>query len=132
MISPVNAAKTLAEKLNVEKEALTKAGHSDERVKLMAEKAELEDRKILAANRERLLTRRQLLITDAAHVAALAEVQTRGITRQRHEPALGVGPDTIALSYPCGVRGSPSSHVLAQDAVIRTFSQGDLLKSQRA
>ena len=85
LISPVEAAKALAEELKSEKEALAKAGNSDERAKLTAEKAELEDRKILAANRERLLTRRQLLISDATYEAALAEVQTKGITQRANE-----------------------------------------------
>lgn len=83
--SPVAALAALSGSLNSEKETLTKLADNDERVKLSQEQAELEDRKILAAHRTKLLTRRTLLISDAAYAAALAEVQTAGITKRANE-----------------------------------------------
>ena len=83
--SPILALAALTSSLTSEKETLTKATDSDERAKLDQQKAELEDRKTLAAHRTKLLTRRTLLISDAAYAAALAEVNTVGITRRANE-----------------------------------------------
>ncbi|TAX55346.1 hypothetical protein ELI01_08945 [Rhizobium leguminosarum] len=83
--SPHAAMKDVATKLKDEISALSKAEDSRERDKLVAEKVELEDRKILAANRTKLITRRELLVTKAAYEKALAEVQTRGITQRANE-----------------------------------------------
>lgn len=83
--SPHIELKALAQKLRDEKESLAKAGEADERDKLTTERAELEDKKILADNREKLVTRRDLLVADAAYDKALGEVQTRGITQRANE-----------------------------------------------
>lgn len=85
LASPHIELKELAKKLSDEKGGLAKAGEAQEREKLTNEKAELEDKKILAANRTKLVTRRDLLVTDAAYSKALAEVQTRGITQRANE-----------------------------------------------
>lgn len=77
--------KELAKKLRDERDALAKASEAQEREKLELEKTELEDRKILTANRAKLVTRRALLVIDAAYVKALAEVQTKSITRRANE-----------------------------------------------
>ena len=50
-----------------------------------AERAELADRKILTAGRDRVIKRRDLLKVDALYTAALAEVQTKGITQKANE-----------------------------------------------
>ena len=80
-----DAVKELATKLRIERDTLAKAGDTHGWEKLTAEKAELEDRKILAANRSKLITRRDLLVTDAAFAKALAEVQTKGITQRAND-----------------------------------------------
>ncbi len=85
LISPAVATEALALKLKDEKAALAQASDTEERPKLVAEKAELEDLKTLATSREKLLTRRQLLLTDSSYVAALTEVQTKGITQRANE-----------------------------------------------
>lgn len=84
-ISPIPGLTALTASLTGEKETLTKAADSEERLKFAEEKAELEDRKILSAHRAQLITRRSLLIADAAYAAALAEVQTTGITKRANE-----------------------------------------------
>lgn len=84
-IAPTEKIKALAAKLKVEKEAVIKANEAEERTKLVTEKAALEDLKVLAANRSKLVTRRDLLVTDAAYEKALAEVQTKGITQRANE-----------------------------------------------
>lgn len=83
--SPHALMKQLAKKLRDEKDARAKAGLAHEREKLTGEKAELEDKKILATNRSKLVARRDLLVTDAAYAKALTEVQTRGITQRANE-----------------------------------------------
>jgi energy-coupling factor transporter ATP-binding protein EcfA2 len=83
--SPVASLTAFTASLTAEKDTLTKAADSAERIKLDQEKAELEDRKILASHRAKLLTRRTLLIADAAYAAALTEVQTTGITKRANE-----------------------------------------------
>lgn len=49
------------------------------------EKAQIEDRKVLFANRVKLVTRRDLLRVNACYEKALAEVQTRGITHYANQ-----------------------------------------------
>lgn len=83
--SPHEAMKALVIKLRDEKAAFTKATDQCEREKLVNEKAGLEDRKILAANQEKLTARRDLMITDAAYAIALAELQTKGTTQRANE-----------------------------------------------
>lgn len=85
LASPHTEMNALGQKLRDEKEALAKAGEAHERDKLTAEKGELEDRKILAAHRANLVTRRDLLVSDAAFAKALGEVQTKGITQRANE-----------------------------------------------
>lgn len=84
-VSPHLEMEDLAKKLSDEKATLAKAGEAQEREKLTGEKAELEDRQILAANRVKLIERRDLLVTDAAYAKAQAEVQTKGITQRANE-----------------------------------------------
>lgn len=83
--SPVEATKALALRLKGEKDALIKASDVEERAKLAIEKAELEDRKTLTANKSKLVTRRDLLMVDAAFAKALSDVQTKGITQRANE-----------------------------------------------
>lgn len=85
LVSPHAELKELARNLGDEKDKRVKASEAEERERLASEKAELEDKKILAANREKLVTRRDLLETDAAFGKALAELQTTGITRRANE-----------------------------------------------
>ncbi|WP_024277718.1 AAA family ATPase [Xanthobacter sp. 126] len=82
---PSEGVKAFALKLKAEKDGLAQASNVDERAKLTEEKAELEDRKTLSANKSKLVTRRDLLIIDAAYGKALADVQTRGITQRANE-----------------------------------------------
>jgi hypothetical protein len=51
----------------------------------LGEQAELEDRKIIAAARDRLITRRNLLKDNSLYDSALTQVQTTGITRKANE-----------------------------------------------
>lgn len=83
--SPHALMEQLAKNLRDEKDALAKAGAAQERESLASEKAELEDKKILATNRIKLIRRRDLLVTDAAYAKALAQVQTTGITKRANE-----------------------------------------------
>jgi energy-coupling factor transporter ATP-binding protein EcfA2 len=85
LVSPHEAIKRLVIKLKDEKDAFNKATDQAERNKLVNEKAELEDRKILAANQDKLTMRRDLMKTDAAYAKALAEVQTKGTTQRANE-----------------------------------------------
>ena len=85
LVSPHAELKELAQNLGDEKDKRVKASEAEERERLASEMAGLEDRKILAANRKKLVTRRDLLKTDAAFEKALAELQTMGITRRANE-----------------------------------------------
>lgn len=85
LTSPIALLAELKEKLQAEKNALEKVSDAQEREKFLAEKAELEDRKILATHRSNLSTRRDLMLTDAAYASALAEVQSRAITQRANE-----------------------------------------------
>lgn len=85
IIVPIEAVKAFAARLKGEKDGLAQASDSDERAKLAAEKAELEDRKTLAMNKSKLVTRRDLLLVDDAYTKALGDVQTRGITQRANE-----------------------------------------------
>lgn len=85
LASPHAEMEELAKKLKDDKNTLEEASQAQELEKLVGERAELEDRKILAANRTNLIARRDLLMTDAAYANALAEVQTKGITRRANE-----------------------------------------------
>jgi len=82
LASPHAELKEFGRKLREEKDARAKAGQAEEREKLAREKGELEDVKILAANHGKLVTRRNLLLNDAAYAKAIAEVQTKGITQR--------------------------------------------------
>ena len=83
--SPHAGLDALAEKIEGECKALRAAEDLQERQKLEAEKAELEDRKHLAPERDKLVARRDLLKADAAYEKALADVQTKGITQRANE-----------------------------------------------
>ena len=85
LASPHAELNALAEKVEGEREALTAAADFQERQKLDAEKAELEDRKHLALERDKLVARRDLLKADAAYGKALTDVQTKGITQRANE-----------------------------------------------
>lgn len=85
LVSPHVELKELSKKLRDEKDALAKAVEAQEREKLTDEKAELEDRKTLRANHAKLVTRRDLLVIEAAYAKALAEVQTKGITQRAND-----------------------------------------------
>ena len=85
LVSPKAELKEFAQNLLDEKDALAKASDAQERAKLTSEKAELEYRKILTANRAKLITRRDFLLADAAYAKALTEVQTKGITQRANE-----------------------------------------------
>lgn len=82
---PLDAVQAFALKLKADKDGLVQASNAEERTKLAVEKAELEDRKTLSANKPKLITRRDLLIIDDAYTKALADVQTRGITQRANE-----------------------------------------------
>jgi hypothetical protein len=75
----------LLAKLQSEKEALVGATEAEQREKLVREKAELEDRKILAAHRDKLITRRDLLLKDAAYAKAIADLQPKSITEKANK-----------------------------------------------
>jgi hypothetical protein len=85
LVSPDSALKGLSVLLSSEADALTKADEDGQRGKMEAERAELADRKILAAGRDRVIKRRNLLKDDALYAKALAEVQTKGITQKANE-----------------------------------------------
>ncbi|MBI1869125.1 MAG: AAA family ATPase [Methylocystis sp.] len=85
LVSPHSTLQDLSALLSAEAEALAKADHSGQRAKLEAERSELADRKILTAGRDRVMKRRDLLKEDALYTAALAEVQTKGITQKANE-----------------------------------------------
>ncbi|MBJ7533168.1 AAA family ATPase [Rhodomicrobium vannielii ATCC 17100] len=84
-VSPHGALQDLSAVLATEAEALAKADQTGERAKLETERAELADRKILTAGRDRAIKRRDLLKEDALYTTALAEVQTKGITQKANE-----------------------------------------------
>lgn len=85
LVIPLEGISAFENEVKAEQTALTQAANSEEREKLSAEKDELEDRKIIAANREKLTTRRNLLVLDAAFEKALSDLQTRGITQRANE-----------------------------------------------
>ncbi|MBX2866753.1 AAA family ATPase [Candidatus Kaiserbacteria bacterium] len=85
LVSVVKALTELLQKIQKEKEALEKANNAPDRALLVAEKAELEDLKTLAANKDRLTTRRDLLRLDHAYAKALTQVGTTGITRRAND-----------------------------------------------
>lgn len=85
-LTPVHPQLTvLAGKLQAEKQALIEATDETERAKLLQEKAELEDRKILSANQTKLTSRRDLLRKDAAYGRAIAELQPKAITERANK-----------------------------------------------
>lgn len=84
-VAPLADISALADKLNEEKEALANASDADKREQLVAEKDELEDRRLLHANKAMLVTRRDLMVTDAAYDKALAFVATTSITKRANE-----------------------------------------------
>lgn len=85
LVVPSEAIASFTTKLTEEKDELAKAGNVEERTKLVSEKAELEDLKTLAANKEKLVTRRDLMIADSAYATALGEVNTKMITQRANE-----------------------------------------------
>ncbi len=83
--SPVLELMELAEAISKEAAVLASADNVGQRQQLSHEQAELADQKILAAGRACVIKRRDLLKEDACYVAALAEVQTTGITKKANE-----------------------------------------------
>lgn len=77
--------KEMASALAGEAKAMEGAENAAYRQKLAEEKAELEDRKTLSGARDRIIKRRDLLKEDTLYAAALAEVQTTGITKKANE-----------------------------------------------
>lgn len=82
---PMEEMEAFALRLKAEKDGLAQAANTEERTKLEAEKAELDDRKMLAINSAKLTARRDLHVVDDAYSKALADVQTRGITQRANE-----------------------------------------------
>jgi energy-coupling factor transporter ATP-binding protein EcfA2 len=85
IVVPVDEIHAFSLKLKAEKDGLAQAVNAEERTKLTAEKAELEDRKTLSANKSKLVARLDLLVVDDAYGKALADVQTKGITQRANE-----------------------------------------------
>lgn len=85
LVSPATTLVELAQLLSKEAAALASADENAQRAKLAAERSELADRKLLAAGRDRLIKRRDLLKQDALYIAAIAEVQTTGITKKAND-----------------------------------------------
>lgn len=85
LVSPVADVEALSIKLGFEKEQLAVAEDAEGRDTLAAEKAELEDRKILNANKAKLTTRRDLMVLDVAFTKAIGLVGTTGITKRAND-----------------------------------------------
>jgi ABC-type transport system involved in cytochrome c biogenesis ATPase subunit len=85
LASPAHGLTALAGKLQAAGTVLAQAAGHEERQKLIAEKAKLEDQRILAANRNKLVTRRDLLKKAAAYKKALDATGTRGITTKANQ-----------------------------------------------
>lgn len=83
--SPAPDLTELAVAISKEAVALASAENVGQRQQLSNEQAGLADRKILAAGSARVTKRRDLLKEDAHYIAALAEVQTTGITKKANE-----------------------------------------------
>ncbi|MEQ9814428.1 MAG: hypothetical protein RLO50_16755 [Azospirillaceae bacterium] len=85
LISPHSRLREFAKRLNYEKADLAKVGETKEREKLAGEKADFEDRQLLASNRDKLVTRRDLLLIEHAFDNALSEIKTTSITARANE-----------------------------------------------
>ena len=85
LVVPLIETQNFLESLKQEKQTLEQASNGEERAKLVIEKAELEDRKLLASNKSRLLARRDLKVLDHCYATALADLQTKGITQRANE-----------------------------------------------
>ena len=85
LVSPLTGMQALTAKLTADKEALAAAENTEGRDRLVTEKATLEDLMILAANKAKLKTRRDLMLLQAAYAKAIASVATTGITKRANE-----------------------------------------------
>ncbi len=85
LTGPATDLNALAEEITKEAEALANADGVAQRQKLSAEQAELADLKVLSANRDQLIKRRDLMKLDALYVVALSEMQTSAITKKANE-----------------------------------------------
>jgi energy-coupling factor transporter ATP-binding protein EcfA2 len=85
LASPADALKTLAEAVAKEAKDATAAHDETVRAKMMDERAELEDRKILSLNVSTLKKRHDLLKQDGFYVDSMAEVATAPITKRANE-----------------------------------------------
>lgn len=83
--SPEAGLTTLSQLLSQEAVALAGADEAVQRAKLAAEQTELADRKVLAAARDTVIKRRDLLKLDALYLLTLNEVQTTGITKKAND-----------------------------------------------
>lgn len=85
LASPVAELGKLTEALAKEVDVAKAAQDDKARAKLLEERAELEDRKVLSLNAATLKARRDLLKQDGLFAAALAEVATAAITKRANE-----------------------------------------------
>ena len=85
LVVPKSEVIALRLMLKTETETLAQADSQVERAKLVTEASELEDRKVLSINKDRIDVRRDLLVTDDAYSKALADVQTKLITQRANE-----------------------------------------------
>lgn len=85
LTSPLAGLSKLDAALTHEANTLVQSGESEQRQKLVAELNELLDRKALAAAKGSLIKRRDMLAEDTRFAAALAEVNTKGITQRANE-----------------------------------------------
>jgi energy-coupling factor transporter ATP-binding protein EcfA2 len=85
LMNPTKEIMELSLKLQAEMETLAQADNLSERAKLNSEVSELEDLKILAINKDRIMVRRDLLAVDDAYSRAIADVQTKSITQRANE-----------------------------------------------
>lgn len=83
--APLEALGKLADALEAEQKNLANAADLGKRAELQKELAELEDRKLLSGERDRLVVLRDLLKEDSLYATALSETNTKGITQKASE-----------------------------------------------
>jgi len=85
LIAPTEAVRALATAIRTERNALQNAAQAEERQKLVREKEELEDRKLLSASKSKLLFRREVLRLKSLFEKAFNDLQSRSITQRANE-----------------------------------------------
>lgn len=85
LASPAEELNELSNALSKEATTLANADDTESRNRLFVEFGELQDRKVLFSARESLTKRRDLLRQSSIYDAALAQVQTAGITKKANE-----------------------------------------------